>query len=205
MSVLIVKMNRSVKSLSKNNLTLHLLNESYTDALTLLAAEEKIWVYAPLPYFRSEVFRQEWLNKALKHMQEGRRIAFVILFENKIVGSTSYYDIDDENNKLKIGYTWLHPSQWGTTVNALSKLILLEHAFENMLVNKVAFSVDSINKPSCKALTKLGIQQEGVLRSDMILPNNRIRDSVIFSVICEEWPRVKEIINEQLSRKTISH
>jgi RimJ/RimL family protein N-acetyltransferase len=201
MSVLIVKMNKNVQSLSNNNLTLNLLNENDLDELTLLAAEEKIWQYAPLPYFQPDVFKKEWFDKALKQMQEGKRIAFVILLDNKLIGATSYYDIDVENNKLKIGYTWFHPSQWGTTVNARSKLILLAHAFENMLVNKVGFSIDLINKPSYMALMKLGIQQEGILRNDIVLPDKRIRDSVILGVIREEWPHVKEIIHERLSRK----
>ena len=136
-------MNAIPKLLSKNNLNLSLLGSTHRVELTALAAEEKIWQHAPLPYFLPDVFQQEWFEKAVKQMCEGKRIAFTIYLDNKIIGSTSYYDIDHENKKMKIGYTWFHPSRWGTKVNALSKLILLEHAFENMVFNRVGFSMRS--------------------------------------------------------------
>lgn len=177
--------------LCKHDAELHVLNIKHVDMLTDLALEEKIWEHAPNKYYQTNIFKEKWFDKAVKQMNENDRVCFVIFYKNEIIGSSSYYEIDFENKKTNIGYTWFHPSVWGTKINALSKLIMLEYAFETLNLNRVGFSVDSQNERSCRALKKLGIKQEGILRNHLVLPN-RTRDSVIFSVIDNEWPEVKK-------------
>lgn len=186
--------------LSRNNVTLTLLNEEHLVPLTVLAGEKRIWEYASELYYSPVIFRERWLDKAIREMDDKKRICFVIFYNDKIIGSSSFYEIDEENKKLNIGYTWFHPSCWGTKINSISKLIMLEHAFEKMKVIRVEFSVDSINERSCNALIRLGIKKEGILRNHMILPDERIRHSVKFSVVCEEWPETKSNI-EQIIRE----
>lgn len=177
--------------LTLDNITLKRLSEDHTPQLIQIAtANPKIWEFAPRPYH--EDFQELWIKKAFKHMQSGTRICFVIFHDNQIVGSSSYYEIDHENKRLNIGYTWFDPLCWGTKINPISKFILFQHAFEVMKFNRVGFSVDSENLRSCNALRKLGIKEEGVLRNHLILANGRIRHSVIFSIIIEEWPEFKK-------------
>lgn len=76
--------------------------------------------------------------------------------------------------------------------------MMLENAFETLKLNRVGFSVDSINQRSCCALEKLGIKHEGILRNHLILPNKRARDSVIFSVINDEWIKIKNHLEKIL-------
>ncbi len=185
----------------KNNLTLQmgdinliLLNQSHADQLTKLANNEKIWEYAPDLFYKPEVFKSKWLDKAINEMDENKRVCFVVLCGDQITGTSSYYDIDMNNKTLNIGYTWFHPDYWGTKINAISKLILIDHAFYSLKFNRVGFCIDSINHRSCSALKKLGIKQEGVLRNHLILSNGRVRHSAVFSVICEEWPEIRKII-----------
>ena len=180
--------------LCKPPVVLRLLRDADMETLTNLAADKRIWEYAIRAYDERNIFQEKWLAKAVKQTQAGNRLCFTILSDDKIVGSSSYYDIDHDNKTMKMGYTWFHPSVWGTSVNALSKLILFEYAFEKMSFNRIVFSVDSLNQRSCRALEKLGVKWEGVLRRDMELPNGRVRDSVIFSVIREEWPDVKNTL-----------
>jgi len=190
-----------LEHLCKHQVVLRLLREADMATLTNLAAEKKIWEYAIRSYDDRDVFQEKWLAKAVKQTQAGNRLCFTILADNHIVGSSSYYDIDHHHKTMKMGYTWFHPSVWGTSVNALTKFILFEYAFEKMGFNRIGFSVDSLNQRSCRALEKLGVKREGIMRRDMILPNGRVRDSVIFSVIREEWPDVKhalEILVEQM-------
>lgn len=182
--------------LAKNNVAFDLLNEQHLTQLAALAAEEKIWEYASEPYYFPAIFREKWFDKAIKQMDDKKRICFVISYKDQIIGSSSYYEIDIENKKMSIGYTWFHPSCWGTKINPISKLILLEHAFEVTKMNRIEFSVDSINERSCNALAKLRIKKEGLLRNHLILSNKRIRHSAIFSVICEEWPEIKKGIEQ---------
>jgi len=187
----------------KNNLILQmgdikliLLNQNHNDELTKLAGNAKIWEYAPEDFYKPEIFKNKWLDKAINQMDENKRACFVVLYNDQITGTSSYYDIDMDNKTLNIGYTWFHPDYWGMKINAISKLILIDYAFNSLKFNRVGFCVDSINQRSCSALKKLGIKQEGVLRNHLILSNGRIRHSVVFSVIYEEWPEIRKIITK---------
>jgi RimJ/RimL family protein N-acetyltransferase len=181
-------------TLSKDNVTLIILNNEHENLLTTLAIEKKIWEHAPEQYYRPEIFKEKWFNKAIAQMEAEERISFVISCNNQIVGSTSYYEINLKHQKTNIGYTWFHPSVWGTKTNALSKLIMLEYVFEILKFNRVGFSVDSLNDRACLALEKIGVKREGILRNHLVLPNNRIRHSVMYSVINDEWAGVKKNI-----------
>lgn len=177
--------------LSKQDMTLSVLSSEHEHDLTNLASDKKIWHYAPGQFHQPHVFKEMWFDKAIQHMAKQERICFVIQYQNKIIGSTSLYEIDLSNRRAHVGYTWFHPSVWGSKVNPLSKLIILEYAFETLMLNRIGFSVDSQNDRSCRALEKYGMQREGILRNHIVLPN-RIRHSVIFSVINTEWNTVKQ-------------
>ena len=183
-------------SLSKDNVKLTILNNEHEHSLTKLASERRIWEYAPEQYDQPKIFQEKWFKKAVRQMRKKERICFVIFLNDKIVGSSSYYEIDLENKKINIGYTWFHPSVWGTKINPISKLIMLEYAFEALELNRVGFSVDSLNNRSCHALKKLGMKHEGILRNHLVLPNKRIRHSAMFSVIHNEWADVKKRIEK---------
>lgn len=182
--------------LSRDNVLLLPLTEIYFEDLTKLAVEKNIWKNASELFNDPIIFKERWLNKAMHQMNKGERQCFIVFYNNQIVGSSSYYEIDEQNKKLNIGYTWFHPTSWGTKINPITKLIMLGYALESLQFNRVAFCVDLINTRSCNALEKLGIRREGILRNHLILPNGRIRDSVIFSVIHEEWLEVKKNIEK---------
>lgn len=194
---MILKINEKLR---KDNVTLTLLNEKFIDSLVKLSDDKRIWQYVPEKFHESTVFQENWIHKAIKQIENDKRICFVVSFSEEIVGSSSYYQLDLENKKLNIGYTWFHPKFWGTKVNPLTKLIMLEYAFETLNCVRVEFSVDAVNLPSRKALNNLGIQQEGILRNHLTLSDGRIRDSVIFSVTYQEWPEIKNNIQRRLNQ-----
>jgi RimJ/RimL family protein N-acetyltransferase len=195
-------MNITDKVFSKKEITLQVLNQDHFEPLAELAMDIRIWKHGPHSYSTPEEFKKHWLNKTLKQMSEQKRIAFVIYKNQHLIGSTSYYAIDVKNKKIKIGYTWLQASQWGSTANALSKLILLEHAFETMQLNRIEFSIDEKNTHSCQSLEKFGIHREGVLRNDMVLLNGETRDSVIYSIIPNEWQHIKKNLETFIEGKS---
>src|SRR5437762_11727689 len=94
--------------------------------------------------------------------------------------TTRYLHIVEEHKRLEIGSTWIARSWQGTIVNPVSKLLLLEHAFTKLGVNRVEFMTHSKNAQSRAALLKLGASQEGILRHHKVLPDGSLRDSVIF-------------------------
>jgi len=120
---------------------------------------------------------------------------------DQIVGSTRFYEIRPHDRAAAIGYTWLAKSAQRTTINTESKLLLLTHAFEHWQCNRVELITDVLNEQSRAAILRLGAKQEGVLRKHLILPNGRVRDSVLFSIIDDEWPEVKERLQSKLAQK----
>ena len=119
-----------------------------------------------------------------------------------MVGSTRFYDISIPDKRLAIGFTWYHPSVWGTPVNPETKLLLLQFAFETLSLNRVEFHIDSRNNHSINAINKLGAQQEGVLRKHKIVQSDFVRDTVLCSIIDSQWPAIKQTLLNR-TRKTI--
>lgn len=134
-----------------------------------------------------------YIQFALDGLKQGTQLPFVIvqLFGNQIVGTTRFYDISANDRKCAIGYTWLAKSAQRTPVNTEAKLLMLTQAFETWKCVRVELITDVRNEQSRVAILRLGAKQEGILRKHVMLPSGRIRDSVVFSIIDDEWPEVK--------------
>ena len=118
----------------------------------------------------------------------------------KVVGTTRFYDIEPNDRRVAIGYTWLSASAQRTAVNTESKLLLLTHAFEHWRCIRVELLTDVLNQQSRTAILRLGAKEEGILRHHMIMPSGRIRDSLCLSIINEEWPEVKARLLAKLAQ-----
>jgi N-acetyltransferase len=179
------------------------LNESHKGELYDAAQDEAIWTHHSSKAFGEKFYR--WFDKAIKCFQHQQHLPFIVrrISDKKIIGSTRYYDINSEHHRLTIGYTWYIPEVWGTYVNPECKFLLLKFAFEDLQINRVEFVTDSHNARSRAAIKKIGAMEEGVLRYHMILEDGYIRDSVIFSIVKPDWPRVKSILQLKLKNKRI--
>ena len=146
----------------------------------------------------------DYIQAALNGQAQGRELPFVIIRKssNKVVGTTRFYEIRPNDRAVAIGYTWLSRSAQRTAVNTESKLLLLTHAFEHWRCNRVELITDVLNQQSRSAILRLGAKEEGVLRKHLILPSGRIRDSVLFSIIAEEWPEVKLGLAVKLTQRS---
>ena len=116
----------------------------------------------------------------------------------RFVGMTSFMDIRPEHRGLEIGMTWYAPEARGTKVNPECKLLLLVHAFEVLGCVRVQIKTDGRNKHSQAAIAKLGATYEGTLRKHMIFPSGFVRDTVMYSILPEEWPSVKAGLEARL-------
>ena len=92
---------------------------------------------------------------------------------------------------VSIGHTWLGPDAQRTPVNTEAKLLMLEHAFSAWGVRAVRLLTDARNARSTSAIARLGCTRDGVLRSDRPAPDGTVRDSVVFSMLAEEWPAAR--------------
>ena len=115
------------------------------------------------------------------------------------VGMTGYLEIRPQHLGLEIGRTWIARSHQGTKVNPESKYILLRHAFEDQGAVRVQFKIDLNNLRSQRAVEKLGAQREGVLRRYQKRTNGFMRDTVMYSILAEEWPEVKQRLEVRLA------
>jgi len=137
----------------------------------------------------SEENLKKYIENALKCKHDKIEYPFVVFDKrtNKYAGSTRYYDIQESNQNLEIGYTWYGKDFQGTGLNKHCKFLLLEFAFEVMKMERVAFRADNNNARSIAAMKSIGCTVEGVLRQNLPLPNGLRRDSIILSILKKEW------------------
>jgi RimJ/RimL family protein N-acetyltransferase len=127
--------------------------------------------------------RQQW---TMRTVREHRGLPV-----GSVIGSTSYLDVQPGNAVLEIGSTTYAPTVWGGPVNPETKLLLLEYAFGTLSAGRVQLKTDIRNERSQRAIERLGARFEGVLRRHMRRDDGTMRDTVMFSIIAEEWPAVR--------------
>jgi len=118
----------------------------------------------------------------------------------KLVGMTTYMNIDTENRRVEIGSTWYAKSVQRTPVNTECKRMLLTHAFETLGCIAVEFRTHVINQQSRRGIERLGAKLDGILRSHVAMPNGSLRDTAVYSIIAAEWPMVKAHLQWQLAK-----
>ncbi len=123
--------------------------------------------------------------------------AIRMLADEAIAGRISYSEVKESDKWVEIG-TMLMPAFWGGFANPESKLLLMTHAFETLGANRVQFKVDARNARSQGSMAKLGAVREGVLRQYQIRQDGYARDSVMYSVLRDEWPAVKAKLEQRL-------
>ncbi len=136
---------------------------------------------------------------ALRASADGTEAAFATVDRRRgePVGSTRYLALREPHRGLEIGWTWLAPGVWRSGANVEAKLLMLEHAFEHLGCVRVEFKTDARNERSRSALAALPAQFEGIFRRHMVVPGG-LRDSAYYSVVDEEWPRVRANLRRRL-------
>ena len=176
------------------------LIQDHLSDIQAAAADGELWklFFTSVPIFEQT---QQWLDIALELRNQQKAIPFIVRSKSdgKIVGTTRYCNIDQNNKRLEIGYTWYSQSVQRSAINTECKLLLLTHAFEVFACNAVEFRTDWFNRKSQAAIERLGAKRDGVLRNHMILPDGRVRDTVVYSILQNEWPGVKKNLQYMLN------
>ena len=146
-----------------------------------------------------------YIRDAAKGQSEGHMLPWAVrdLATNTIVGSTRYHDIVPAIDRVEIGYTWYAARCQRTNVNTTCKLLLLEHAFETLGCAVVGLRTDNFNFRSQKAIEALGAKKDGVLRRHQARRDGTVRDSVMYSILKEEWPDVRRHLELRLQRSIL--
>jgi len=142
------------------------------------------------------------INRRLNLQSTGSMLPFSVKnnASGKVIGMTTYMNIDAANRRIEIGSTWYGKSAQRTPLNTECKLLLLKHAFEELDCIVVEFRTHFINIQSRQAIERLGAKFDGVLRSNMIMANGTIRDTAVYSIIASEWPTVKANLQWKLEK-----
>lgn len=132
-----------------------------------------------------------YIEAALKARAEAREYAFIVIDKQtgEYAGSTRYYDIQPKLNSLQLGYTWYGEKFRGSGLNKHCKFLLLQFAFEALNMMRVEFRADARNQRSIAAMKSIGCQVEGILRSNMPLEDGGRRDSIVLSILKDEWDK----------------
>jgi N-acetyltransferase len=120
------------------------------------------------------------------------RVPYAGLEPGAVVGTSSYLDVVVGDARLEIGATAYRPDVWATAVNPDKKLLLLGYAFEELGAGRVQLKTDVRNTRSQRAIARLGARYEGTLSRYQRRADGSVRDTVLFSVPAEDWPRVRD-------------
>jgi len=154
--------------------------------------EPALWKYALTPITTDQEFEQ-YVATAVEARQLKSAYPFIVFdkLQNKYVGSTRFYDIQLNNSTTQFGYTWYSESTWGTGLNEHCKFLLLQFAFETIGFERIEFRADNRNKRSIAAMQKIGCTVEGILRNHLPTSDGTRRDSIVLSMLKNEWPTIK--------------
>ena len=146
---------------------------------------------------------EEYIKTALGMRENAGAMPFIVRDResNKIIGCTRYFNVDEVNQRLEIGYTWYSESYQRTAANTECKYLLLSHAFEKLDAIAVEFRTHWHNHKSRTAIARLGAKQDGVLRNHQRTADGSYRDTVVFSIINLEWPAARQSLLFKLNNQ----
>jgi RimJ/RimL family protein N-acetyltransferase len=189
-------------TLEAHGVRLEPLAREHRDALASAAADGALWELWFTSVPRPEE-TERYIAQALAGLEAGHMLPFVVreLKTNSIVGSTRYHDIVFDAERVEIGYTWYARRWQKTHINAACKLLLLAHAFEALECAVVGLRTDNFNFRSQRAIEALGAKKDGVIRHHQPRRDGSVRDTVMYSVLADEWRDVRRHLELRLARR----
>ena len=164
-------------------------------------------IFEWIPYrLQSREDFERLVEKAFDEQKRGESVVFATVERNtgRVIGSTRFMNIDRVNRRVEIGSTWIAPPWQRTAVNTEAKYLMLRHAFEVWKCFRVELKTDALNQKSRNAILRIGAKEEGTLRRHVLTWTGRVRDSVYFSILDNEWPQVKVKLEAMTAPKSTS-
>jgi len=161
---------------------------------------EDIFRWIPYSMKTPEDFRRV-IDKGFDEQERGESVVFATVerTSSRVIGSTRFMNIDRVNRRVEIGSTWIAPAWQRTAVNTEAKYLMLRHAFEVWKCIRVELKTDGLNQKSRNAILRIGAKEEGTLRRHLLTHTGRVRDTVYFSILDDEWPEVKAKLEARIS------
>lgn len=176
------------------------LDLSHAEELFAALDHPEVWQWIGSPRPTDVEAMAAYIRRAQQDHHRGVRVPWVqrCAGTGAVVGTTSYYQLNEGFQELEIGWTQLGRPWWRTGINTEAKLMLLRRAFEQLGVVRVTWQTSVQNERSQRAIARLGATREGVLRSNRFRQDGGRRDSVLYSMIADEWPNAQVILRDRL-------
>jgi len=165
-----------------------LVQGDYQFLLPFAINEPGLWKYSLVTPAGAEGMKT-YIDSTLKNKTAGNEYPFIIFDrkENEYAGSTRFYDIQQSFQSTQLGYTWYGEKFQRTGLNRTCKFLLLQFAFEEWGLERVEFRADANNKKSVDAMKAIGCTVEGILRSHTPTYMDTRRNSIVLSILKDEW------------------
>ncbi|WMT43399.1 GNAT family protein [Paenibacillus sp. D2_2] len=192
-------MNNQLFELTGSSAKLIPMLPEHKEALYEAACHPEIWHYLPRT-IRSLTDAERTIDEAVLNREKGTEYPFVVIDQltGQIIGATRIMNMSALHRNVEIGGSWYHPSVWRTRINTECKYMLLQYCFEQLYTIRVQLTADVRNERSNRAIQRLGAVYEGRLRRHRVMEDGYIRDSNVYSITDEEWPLVKEKLEQYL-------
>lgn len=187
-------------TLSGRHVRLEPLSPAHAEGLVAAVRDGELWQlwYTAIP---SPDGMSKEIDRRLALQAAGSMLPFTVFdAEGRIAGMTTYMNIEAAHRRVEIGSTWYAQRVQRTALNTEAKLLLLTHAFETMNCIAVEFRTHFFNRSSRQAIERLGAKLDGILRNHQIWPDGTLRDTVVYSIIANEWPVVRQHLAFNLNR-----
>jgi RimJ/RimL family protein N-acetyltransferase len=192
-------MNLHISTLDGNHVKLEPLQLSHAEGWFEAGNKSEIWKYMFMK-IASPTDAEQIVQDALERTKQETEFTYTIFSkkDNRVIGSTRLFDFLPFHKQLEIGHTWLTPRVWGSSVNVECKYLLLKHCFEHLQLLRVQLKTDLRNHWAQRSMEKIGAAREGILRKHRVLPDGYVRDTVMYSVIDDEWDNIRAKLEDML-------
>jgi RimJ/RimL family protein N-acetyltransferase len=185
--------------LVRDNVRLEPLTLEHVPGLHVALDDAEVWRWLQHHRPVDETAMGSIVVRALDQQDDEVRRPFAICVDGIVAGTTSYWDSDLFSAGIEIGATFIGRQWWRSQVNTTTKILLLQHAFETYGYERVMFKTDVANTRSSDAIERIGAVREGVFRHHLRRPDGSWRDSMVFSILLDEWPAVRENLEAALA------
>ena len=188
-------------TLAGRRVRLEPLSPEHLPGLCAVGLDPELWRWTVSRVRDAEEMRA-YVESALRERDAGRALPFATVDAagGEVIGSTRFANASPADGRVEIGWTWMTPAWQRTPANTEAKYLMLRHAFETLGCTRVELKTDALNQRSRAAMLRLGAREEGTLRRHTRTQGGRLRDTVYFSILDDEWPAVRAGLEEKLAR-----
>ena len=176
------------------------LTADHVAPLAAIGLDEELWRWTT-SHVGTPADMRRYVDQALREERAGTALPFLttLAADGTVVGSTRLANYATAHRRIEIGWTWVARPWQRTAVNTEAKYLMLRHAFERLGCTRIELKTDALNARSRAAILRLGAREEGTLRRHTVTESGRVRNTVYFSILDDEWPAVRAGLEARLA------